>query len=164
LIDWTSSPLCGLYFACVNWDGAIDESVDGGLFVMMSGVGRTFASKNYISNDSEFGEEFYDVAGDTAADYFSISKHLEDTRTVITEDENTRQISQDGHFIFSPKFEEPITKWAGPKPFFFVIPKESKKDISRELYSLGYSPKKILRGQKSIDAQEKFKKLLNIND
>ena len=83
---------------------------------------------------------------------------------MITEDENTRQLAQDGHFIFSPYFENPITEWTGPKPFFFVIPGECKKDILRELYSLGYTPRKILRGRKSVDAQKRLKTELNIYD
>lgn len=164
LIDWTSSPLCGLYFACVSWDGSVDESVDGGLYVMMSGVGRMFASKDFISQLPEFDEEFYDASGSVVKEYFSLSKHLKYPRTVITETESTRQLSQDGHFIFSPYFENPITEWAGPKPFFFVIPKDYKKEILRELYSLGYTPKKILRGRKGIDAQKKLKDELDIRD
>lgn len=164
LIDWTSSPLCGLYFSCVDWNGSIDESVDGGLYVMMSAIGRMFASEDYISQLQNYDEEFYDKAGSSVGEYFSLSKHLEYPRTVITETENTRQLAQDGHFIFSPYFENTITEWAGPKPFFFVIPGESKKDILRELYSLGYTPRKILRGQKSVDAQKQLKTELNITD
>ena len=150
LIDWTSSPLCGLYFGCVDWNGGVDESVDGGLYVMMSGVGRMFASESYISQLQNHDEEIYDKAGSNVDEYFSILDHLKYPRTIITETENTRQLAQDGHFIFSPHFELPITEWAGRKPFFFVIPGECKKDILRELYSLGYTPKKILRGQKVL--------------
>jgi len=131
---------------------------------MMSGIGRMFASESYISQLPDFDEEFYDKAGSSVGDYFSLSQHLEYPRTVITETENTRQLAQDGHYIFSPNFELPITKWTGPAPFFFVIPGECKKDILRELYSLGYTPKKILRGQKSINAQSRLKASLNIND
>ena len=164
LIDWTSSPLCGLYFACVNWDGKIEEKVDGGLYVMMKGVGRMFASESYISKLPEFEEEWYDKAGLSTKDYFSLTEHLEYPRTVITETENLRQLSQDGHFIFNPEFEKPIKNWAGSTPFFFVIPGKSKKSILRELYSLGYNPKKILRGKKGIDAHLRIKKELGIVD
>lgn len=164
LIDWTSSPLCGLYFACVDWKGGIDDSIDGGLYVTMSGGGRMFASESYISQLQNYEEDFYDKAGSNVGEYFSLSKHLEYPRTVITETENTRQLAQDGHFMFSPYFENPITEWAGSKPFFFVIPGDCKKDISRELYSLGYTPKKILRGQKGIDAHNRLKAELNISD
>lgn len=164
LIDWTSSPLCGLYFASVNWDGSVDENVDGGLYVMMNGLGRMFASDEYISKLKNFDEGFYDKSGSTVQEYFSLTNRLEYPRTVITESENTRQISQDGHFIFQTEFEKPITNWAGHKPFFFVIPGKSKKDILRELYSLGYTPKKIIRGKKGIDAHNKLKKELDIVD
>ena len=164
LIDWTSSPLCGLYFACVDWNGSVDETVDGGLYVLMSGVCRMFASEDHISQLQGYDEEFYDQAGSSVDEYFSLSSDLEYPRTVITETENTRQLAQDGHFIFSPNFELLIKNWAGPEPFFFVIPGECKKDILRELYSLGYTPKKILRGHKSINAQNRLKTELNINE
>lgn len=163
-VDWTSSPLAGLYFSCVDWDGVINEKVDGCLFVLKSKVGRLFASKEYVSQISEYEHDYYDISGSSIFDFFNISRHPDVLRTVIVEAESERQLSQDGHFIFTPQFENPITSYFNQKPFFFIIPGDCKKDIARELYSLGYTPKKIVRGSKGINAHQILRADLGITD
>lgn len=164
LIDWSSSPFCGLYFACANWDGSIDENIDGSLFALMSRAGRPFASEDYIGKRHFYERDLYDKAGATVADYFTILKHVDYVRTVISESESHRQIAQDGHFVFSPHFEEPIIEWPGSQPFCFVIPGNRKASILRELYSVGYTPQKIVRGQKGSEAHRRLVKTLGIEE
>lgn len=163
-VDWTSSPLCGLYFSCVDWDGVINEEIDGCFFVLKSKVGRLFASKEYLSRIPKDEHDFYDLSGSSAFDYFNNIRYPEVLRTVITEAESERQLSQDGYFIFAPLFENPITFYFNQNPFFFIIPGDCKKAIARELYSLGYTPKKIVRGRKGICAHEKLRADLGITD
>ncbi|MGB5822387.1 MAG: FRG domain-containing protein [Saonia sp.] len=164
LIDWTSSPLSALYFACIDWDGSVNDKIDGGLYVMMRGAANQMASSKYISNLPEEQRDFYEESGSTVEDYFSISGTLEYPRTITTESENMRQIAQDGHFIFSPIFEKSISNWAGPSPFFFEVPGDCKKDILGELFSMGYTPKKIIRGPKGTKAHGILKQKLGIFD
>lgn len=156
LIDFTSNPLCGLYFACVDWDGSVDERTDGTLFSMMSGSGRGFGSRAYLDQLHESVAD--DIAGDSVANYFNLNNNFTMERTVYSEEENSsRQLAQDGHFIFSPEFEKSITTWHGQgQPFTFVIPGDRKKHILRELYSLGYTPRKIVRGKTGKEAHARL--------
>jgi hypothetical protein len=149
MIDFTSNPLCGLYFACVNWDGTIDLDNDGVLYFLTSKAGRLFGTKDKV----EMMDENYmdDVPGDSAYNYFSIKGDLETPRTLFQDDASDRQLAQDGYFIFHPEFEKPITNWAAEQAgqsFCFIIPKEKKEFILKELYTIGYTPQKIIRGHK----------------
>lgn len=160
LIDLTASPLCGLYFACINWDGSIDESVDGALWVLSDPPGRRFVDQDYVSELGGYDPAFDDVAGKTIHDYFCLDKQPDVVRTVLTHHENQRSLAQDGYFVFSGLFNEPLNNWWGKKPFCFVVPREFKKRIARELYRVDYTPRKIIRGPKGRQAHKKLKTLL----
>jgi hypothetical protein len=170
LIDWTSSPLTALYFACVNWDGSIDDSIDGALFLAPLSMGRRMASEEFIeAHVDKYDRDWYDVSGKNLETYFNLPNRLDGNpnklvRTLITEHDNSRQLSQDGHFIFSPVFDEPITDWGGSSPYCLTIPATSKKEIASELYSIGLTPKKIVRGKKGLEAHHNLRKQLNIQD
>ena len=160
LIDLTSSPLCGLYFACIDWDGNIDESVDGALWVLSTPPGRRFADKDYVSELDDYDPDFDDVAGETIHNYFCLDRHADVVRTVLSHHENQRSLAQDGYFIFSGRFNEPLQNWYGQKPFCFVVPGEFKKGIARELYRVGYTPRKIIRGPKGRLAHDRLTSIL----
>lgn len=164
LIDWTSSPLCALYFACVDWDGTIDTFLDGGLYALMKRLGRRFVNKDVydsLPNDEKYR---YDCAGSTVKDYFNLRNYPDYLRSIIGEADSDRQLSQDGHYMFNPHFDKHINEWPGQTPFFFVIPKECKIPILRELYSIGYTPEKIIRGRKGKIAHQKLIQQLGIQE
>ena len=160
LIDMTASPLCGLYFACIDWDGCVDESVDGALWVLYNPPGRRFVDEDYKSELGGFDSTFDDVAGKTTRDYFNLDQHPEVLRTVLSHHENQRSLAQDGYFVFNGRFNEPLQNWYSPAPFCFIVPKEFKKRIARELYRVGYTPRKIVRGPKGRLAHNNLRSLL----
>lgn len=166
LIDWTSSPLCALYFACIDWDGTIDTNLDGGVYAMMKRQGRRFVSKDVYNSLPYYDKDWHDCAGSTVTDYFNLNDHPGVLRSNIDEPDSDRQLSQDGHYMFNPRFNEYIQSddWSGQTPFFFVIPKECKIPILRELYSIGYTPKKIVRGYKGKIAHQRLIQQLGIQE
>lgn len=161
LIDVTTSPLCGLYFACVNWDGTIDDS-DGALWVFVSPPGRRFVDKDSVGTLKKFDEDVDDVAGNDIYEYFRLDRSPDVLKCVLgyNYDQNIRSISQDGLFLFNNRPKEPINHWWGEPPICFAIPGDCKRHIARELYRVGYTPRKIVRGPKGEIAQQELEKLL----
>jgi len=162
LIDWTSSPLCALYFACVDWDGSINNSKNGAIYMLIRQPGRGFANKEIYDSLPEGEKGRVDCAGSSVANFFNLKKHECEIRSVIGEADSDRQLSQDGHYIFSTNFTRPMSEQLTQQPFFFVIPKEFKVRILRELYSIGYTPQKVLRGRKGKIAHKRLIEQLGI--
>ena len=160
LIDVTSSPLSALYFACAGWDGSIDESKNGMLWVLHNPPGRHFVDQQTLKHIDPRYQEWYDHAGETISDYFDFN-HSAVIRTILTSPDNHRSIAQDGYFLYYPDLSTEGNLWTS-QTFTFVIPAQFKKHILTELYSLGYTPEKMVRGHKGIEAKRRLEKELGI--
>jgi len=135
MIDLTSSLYCGLYFACANWDGSIDDSVDGALYLIPDGAWRAGTNVNDVNQ------------------YFSVQAHLDILRFNEGIDRNDRLVAQDSFFIWQPKFDEPMNLG---QHFKFRVFREAKENILRELYSIGYTARRIVRGSVGDQAHDQL--------
>lgn len=150
LIDITSSVFSGLYFACVNFDGSIDTNRDGKLTIFPT-------SKHWRKQDEDPRTS---VFGWTVSSLFSNKDHPTTPRFLQMRDRNERLIAQDGFFLWQPEFSKPLQV---EETFDFKIPGTAKETIARELYSMGYTPQKMVRGDKGEDANQIFCKHLNLS-
>jgi len=142
MIDLTSSLFCGLFFACADWNGSIDESIDGALYLLHSEPWRPESKDPHIIRGRIVG--FKDPWMTSARQYFNLPKHPDTLRFREARDRNERLIAQDGFFVWQPKFDEPLL--GDVQRFKFRIYREAKKHILRELYSIGYTALRIVRG------------------
>jgi len=140
MIDITSSLFCGLFFACSNLDGTIDESTDGALYLIHSEHWRTESQNPYTRNGRIYGPE--DRMTNSVQEYFNIQNNIDTLRFREARDLNDRLTSQDGFFLWQPKFDETLDI---PNCFKFRVYREAKKHILRELYSIGYTARRIVR-------------------
>lgn len=131
MIDLTSSLFCGLFFACVSWSGEINEEIDGTLYLI--------PEENWRDENIE-PIKSYDVK-----DYFNVDGHDDIPRFREARGRNPRLVAQDGFFIWQPRFDQAIRLGQHYK---FRVFRGAKKHILRELYSIGYTAKRIVRGQR----------------
>ena len=90
--------------------------------------------------------ETQDLKKDTVEEFFHVDGHKDAIRFRESSIREQRIMAQDGFFIWQPKFDEPINlagNW-----YQFRIYRGAKKDILRELYSIGYTANRIVRGQR----------------
>jgi len=144
MIDLTSSIFSALYFACVSWDGKIDESTDGALYLIQDDGKWRHESSN--------SDEILDLKKNSAEEYFRVDGHKDILRFRESPVREQRIIAQDGYFIWQPKFDEPINlvgSW-----FKFRVYRGAKQDILRELYSIGYTAQRIVRGKRGDEIHQ----------
>lgn len=149
LIDITSSLYSALYFSCVDWDGTIDSSVDGKLYMFPypPGRGETYTPdrwKNQIIGPDDQIER-------TLENYFDIQGSEDIPRVRISPIINHRVLSQDGYFIWQPYFDQPLKTF---QIFTFRIHRDFKAKIVKELNAFGYTKDRILA--KNRFNREKF--------
>jgi FRG domain len=152
MLDVTSSIFCSLYFACANWDGTIDNSVDGKLYMFPYALGRGETETPERIRGQLVGAE--DELQNNITDYFSIEKHIEIPRFRKSPIRNDRVISQDGLFVWQAKFNEPLSTF---QIFPFRVHRDFKKSIIAELDAMGFTKDRILfenRFRKSLDGGE----------
>ena len=139
MIDVTSSLYCALFFACVNWDGTIDEGVDGKLYMFPYQPGRGETDSPERHRGELIGAE--DARNRKVDEYFKVEKHLEMPRFRVSPARNDRALSQDGYFVWQPYFDKPLYTL---QLFPFRIHRDFKTSIVKELASMGYTQDRIL--------------------
>jgi FRG domain len=139
MIDVTTSLYCALFFASANWDGTVDESIDGKLYMFpyQPGRGETDSPERHMGEliDTE------DARHRTVDEYFKVEKHLEIPRFRVSPARNDRALSQDGYFVWQPYFNKPLYTF---QLFPFRIHRDFKKSIVKELTAMGYTRDRIL--------------------
>ena len=93
MIDVTSSFFCALYFVCVNWDGSIDTSIDGKLYLFPYTPGREETQTPDTYKGQINGPE--DQAYNSLDDYFKVDSSVKYLRFIISAVRNERALSQD---------------------------------------------------------------------
>ena len=139
MIDVTSSLFCALYFACVDWDGNIDDSYDGKLYFFQYQLGRGETNNPDLIDGIMVGSE--DLTQNNLYDYFNVSTSNEIPRFRISPIRNDRALSQDGYFTWQPFFDKPLRLF---QHFSFRIHRDFKTSILQELKSMGYTKERIL--------------------
>lgn len=141
MIDVTTSIFCALYFACADWDGTVDESIDGKLYMFpyQPGRGDTPTPQRFRETGPIISGE--DETQSTLEDYFSIEGSLEYPRFRAAIYRNDRALAQDGYFVWQPMFTSPLKTY---QIFPFRIFRGAKREIIAELASIGYTRDRIL--------------------
>jgi len=143
MIDITTSLYCALFFASANWDGAVDESVDGKLYMFPDQPGRGVTDNPERRRGELIGSE--DGRNHKADDYFRVEQHLKIPRFRVSPARNDRALSQDGYFVWQPYFDQPLYTF---QLFPFRIHRDFKKSIVKELAAMGYTKDRILSNQR----------------
>jgi len=156
MIDLTSSIFCALYFACADWDGSIDCGSHGKLYLFAKSFGRGETNTPDLHRGINIGPD--DKRQTSVEDYFTVDDHVDIARFRCSPEpergKNERLIAQDGFFTWQPKYHEPLNTDVGY--FEFYVHKDAKKQILRELYSIGYTAERIVRGEKGKSAHGKI--------
>lgn len=142
MLDITSSVFCGLFFACADWDGAVDEATDGALHFLPAAPGRGDKDSPARGPRGDLREAL-DQAQHSAPNFFDIEVAEDTIRFRRARGRNPRLLAQDGFFLWQPRFAEPAVL---NQHFKFRVPGATKKHLLRELYSLGYTAERIVRG------------------
>lgn len=160
LIDVTSSIYCALFFACADWDGSIDDKNDGVVYLIpQTATGRpATASPKYING---VNHDMQDQLHPLATDYFNVDAHKDTIRFRKSFHRNDRLIAQDGFFLWQPIFDEPL---ALGQHFKFRIPGKKKVALLHELYLIGYTAQRIIRGSKGVVAHQRIYDTLFTNN
>jgi hypothetical protein len=154
LIDLTTDPLVALYFACVDWDGAIDESVDGVVYLLDGGSGNV---RFHFPNPK--GEDWYDTETATLHDYFP-SKHPNTPRLIMGAPHNERLKAQHGAFLWWPRFDADLPLGV----HYLRVCGRAKPSIVRELLSYNIDPRLIVRGNRGVTARKHVLHQLRLAD
>ena len=139
MLDVTSSMHCGLFFACANWDGSVDTSVDGKLYMFPYQPGRGETKSPDMDRGRVVGSE--DQKQLTADEYFTIEGSTDFPRFRVSPARNDRALSQDGFFAWQPNFDQPLQTF---QLHPFRIHRDYKKSILSELSAMGYTRDRIL--------------------
>lgn len=142
LIDITSSLYSALYFACADWDGSVDEKNDGKLYMFPTPTGRTETSEPDMWKDQIVGSE--DKIETEVKEYFNVPDDRNIPRFRISPIMNNRILSQDGYFMWQQYFDRKFNTDMFGNHFPFRIHRDYKKNIIKELESIGYTRERIL--------------------
>jgi len=156
LVDVTSSVFCALFFACADWDGTIDEGSDGGFYLFPTEQWRGAVVRPDVIRGRNVGST--DQAQPTALEYFSVENHDQTVRFRESTYRNDRLLSQDGYFLWQPRFDQPL---AVGQHFKLRVPAARKAPLLKELYSIGYTARRLVRGRKGEEAHRRICEKLN---
>lgn len=151
LLDITSSVFSGLFFACTDFDGQIDTDIDGKLYLFPRLSGWRSGEDDRLMNHS--GQSL------TVANYFSVPGSPDTPRFVEMASRNDRLIAQDGYFLWQPRFDDAVNVG---QHFPFRVSRNSKESILRELYSLGYTARRMIRGAHGDQVHERLCEALDL--
>lgn len=148
LIDITSSIFCALFLACADWDGAIDTGTDGAVYLFPhTGSWRAANPHPHMRGGQINGPE--DQLYPTVGEYFSVHAYPNIVRYRESFQRNDRLLAQDGYFLWHPDFHQPLNVG---QHFKFRVPATRKYDVLRELYSIGYTARRLIRGSRGENA------------
>lgn len=139
MIDVTTSLYCALFFASANWDGTVDTSVDGKLYMFPHQPGRGETGSPDRHRGQLIGPE--DERQHTVDDYFKVENNLDFPRFRVSPARNDRALSQDGYFVWQPYFDKSLYTF---QIFPFRIHRDFKHSILKELASMGYTRDRVL--------------------
>lgn len=146
LLDVSTSIFASLYFACVSWTGEINDDVDGLLYVFLRGSGGLLVRGIYYEQQPEhFDEEFDDIAPASVHDSFRGWQHPSYFRIYHSSTMSGRELAQDGLFLVRGALAGEPNLGQG---FKLRVPAEIKATIAKELWWAGYTPRRIVRGQR----------------
>jgi len=149
LIDISSSVFCALFHACAGWDGTVNTSVDGALYLFPREDWRPAVLYPEIVRGQNVGST--DQLYPTVGQYFNVDGHPDIVRFRESFHRNDRLLAQDGYFLWQPTFDMPLNL----NQFFkFRVPASRKHHILSELYSVGYTAQRIVRGPQGESAHE----------
>lgn len=139
LLDITPSIFIALYFACVKWDGSINEDDDGILYLL----DPRWLKVRHIREYSDKTMPWEEIEGVSVDSFFEITDNTLDVgRVLSTNQKNERLKAQNGHFIWHPKFNLPLEHGL----FYMRVNKEAKKAIAKELLIFGINPRELIQG------------------
>ncbi len=160
LLDLSSSLFTGLYFACIGWDGKIDSTHDGLMYVFFRGNGGlTVRGFYYDEQPDEFDDEMDNLAPDSVEDSFKDWDHPEVLRIYRASSSSERELAQDGLFLVKGSLSSGHGFGQG---FKFRVPAEAKEKVARELWMAGYTPERIVRGPKGRSAHKELARMLGV--
>lgn len=147
LLDVTTSLIAALLFACIDWEsGSLDDETDGVIYMWSEGMNSSvddFLTRSLPSS----------LEGLFAWEHSSVPKHI------LNPPHNERSKAQSGAFIWWPRFWEEAPTSA---PYFLRVPASAKKDIVKDLLSLGYGPKEAVRNKKGLENEQKLRRALGV--
>ena len=76
-------------------------------------------------------------------DYFAVLAHPDTVRFRVSFQRNDRSLSQDGYFLWQPNFHQPLNVG---QHFKIRVPGGYKERILSEMYSIGYTARRLVRG------------------
>lgn len=154
LLDISSSIYTGLYFACVGWDGGIDTEHDGILYSFSIGSnGLIFSGFYYDEKPENFDNESDNIAPEFVENSFKDWDHPEILRLYRSSSTSDREMAQDGYFLVKGSLKEGYGFGQG---FKYRIPAKVKCKIAKELWLVGYTPERMVRGPIGRDAHKKL--------
>lgn len=160
LLDISSSIFTGLYFGCVGWHGEIDEEIDGVLYVLLSGNPGMLVGGNYYENKPDTYDADYDiVAPESVQDSFKDWQSPDVFRIYRSGTMSQRELAQDGLFLVRSQLH------GGPgfgQSFKMRVPASEKKEIAKELWRAGYTPRRMVRGRQGDISHEALRKELGM--
>lgn len=135
LLDVTTSLIAALFFACVQWSsGTVNDTVDGVIYLWPEG------------QNANVDDLLIHQMPETADGLFS--QHPDAPRFILNPPHNERSKAQSGAFFWWPRF------WDDPPsgaPYFLRVAAHAKRDIVRDLLSMGFGPKEAVRGAKGLE-------------
>ncbi|MBT4289139.1 MAG: FRG domain-containing protein, partial [Deltaproteobacteria bacterium] len=134
LLDVTTSLTVALLFACVDWSsGKIDDGTDGILYLWVEGMNGNV--DDFLLNKMPTTAEKLFSDYPDAPCYILNPPHTE------------RSKAQSGAFLWWPRFWKEAPHGA---PYYIRVVASAKKNIVRDLLSMGFGPKEAVRGKKGL--------------
>ena len=141
LLDATTSLTAALLFACVNWStGAVDDTTDGIVYLWKEGTN---------ANIDDF---LLRRMPSTAEGLFS--GYQDATVHIFNPPPNERSKAQSGAFLWWPRFWDDLPSGA---PYYLRIVASAKREIVRDLLSMGFGPKEAVRGVKGLENERSLR-------